>query len=147
VSERAGDRVRPGPILDEQGRVVGRHDGVFRFTRGQRKNLGVALGKRMYVVDVDAERASVKLGSREALLARAAMLTDVRLFSGPLPLECDAVVRYRGSAARATLRRDEGKARLDFDVPVAAVVPGQFAVLHRGDLVLGGGIIEAAVPA
>jgi tRNA-specific 2-thiouridylase len=142
VAARAGDRVRPGAIVDGEGRVVGRHDGVFRFTRGQRKNLGVALGKRAYVVDVDAERAEVRLGEPEALLSGAAELGELALHAGPLPLECEAVVRYRGRPHAAELL-DGGYLR--FREPVSAVVPGQFAVLYRGDRVLGGGMIRRAV--
>lgn len=144
VAERAGDRVRPGPILDESGREVGRHDGVFRYTRGQRKNLGVALGRRVYVVDVDAERATVRLGERDELLAGGAELVDVALHGNEPPLECEAVVRYRGHATPAVLRPG---GKLEFRQPVSAVVPGQFAVMYRGDLVLGGGRIERAVEA
>ena len=139
VAERAGERVRPGPILDDQGREVATHDGIFRFTRGQRKNLGVALGRRLYVVDVDAERAVVRLGEREELLSDAARLGELVLHEEP-PLECEVVVRYRGKPVPALL---SGDGELRFREPVAAVVPGQYAVLYRGDVVLGGGVIEA----
>jgi tRNA-specific 2-thiouridylase len=144
VAARAGDRVRPGAIVDDQGRVVGQHDGVFRFTRGQRKNLGVALGKRAYVVDVDPDRAEVRLGGPEALLARGAQLGELALHTGPVPLACEAVVRYRGRPHPAELG-DGGLLR--FREPVSAVVPGQFAVLYRDDIVLGGGVIERALEA
>src|SRR6185369_10617601 len=79
VAERADGRMRPGPILDEQGVKVGDHEGVFRFTLGQRKNLGVALGQRAYVVGVDAESATVTLGSVDSLNADSAELCEVAL--------------------------------------------------------------------
>jgi tRNA-uridine 2-sulfurtransferase len=143
VASRAAGRARPGPIVDAEGQVIGAHDGIFRFTRGQRKKLGVALGKRAYVVDVDAGRAEVRLGDRERLLSHGALLADLSLHAGPLPLSCEAVVRYRGRPARAELF-DGGELR--FGEPVSTVVPGQYAVLYRGDTVLGGGVIRKALP-
>jgi tRNA-specific 2-thiouridylase len=143
VAERARGRIRPGPIVDDGGRVVGKHDGIFRYTRGQRKNLGVALGKRSYVVDVDADRAEIRLGGPKELLAGGALLGDLAIHAGALPLSCEAVVRYRGRATAAELR-DGGELR--FGEPVSAVVPGQFAVLYRGDTVLGGGVIQKSLP-
>ncbi|HYP89269.1 MAG TPA: tRNA 2-thiouridine(34) synthase MnmA, partial [Polyangiaceae bacterium] len=105
VAERAPERVRPGPILDEQGRQVGEHDGVFRFTLGQRKNLGVALGQRAYVVGVDAETATVTLGSVDSLNSSSAALCEVALAADvSLPLRCEVQVRYRGRPTPAEVR-------------------------------------------
>lgn len=147
VSERAPERVRPGPIVDADGRELGRHGGVHQFTRGQRKNLGIALGHRAYVVDIDPESATVRLGSREELSAAEARLDELCLASGvELPFSAGVAVRYRGEAHPAKVRRDpSGAVRVAFDAPVASVVPGQYAVFYDGDLVLGGGrIVEAA---
>jgi tRNA-uridine 2-sulfurtransferase len=143
VAERAAGRARPGQIVDDHGRVLGAHDGIFRFTRGQRKKLGISLGKRAYVVDVDPARAEVRLGDREELLSHGALLSDVALHSGSLPLACDAVVRYRGRATAAELRNG---GELRFGEPVSTVVPGQYAVLYRGETVLGGGVITKSLP-
>jgi tRNA-specific 2-thiouridylase len=129
VAARAGARARPGPIVDSSGREVAQHDGVFRFTIGQRRNLGVALGERAYVVGIDGATSTVRLGPAAALEARSATLRDVALSDGvELPLSCDVVVRYRGkpNRARVTARHDGASVR--FDEPVRAVVPGQVAV-------------------
>lgn len=148
VSERGSQRLRPGPIVDETGRVVGQHEGVHRFTIGQRRNLGVALGKPSYVVDIDAERGRVELGSVERLMAVEAELADVSLASDlQLPLEAQVQVRYRGAPLPARVVKAEGGARVLFEKPVQAVVPGQFAVFYAGDRVLGGGLIRRAHPA
>lgn len=143
VSARAGGRARPGPIVDAAGREVGAHRGVHAFTLGQRRGLGVAVGARAYVVGLDAATGTVRLGSREELAAGRAELGEVYA-PRPLPERCDVVVRYRGVPApgRVSLR-GPGRARVEFDEPVHAVVPGQFAVLYAGDEVLGGGRIES----
>jgi tRNA-specific 2-thiouridylase len=149
VSERAAKRLRPGPIVDEQGRQVGEHAGVHRFTIGQRRNLGVALGKPSYVVGIDAERGTVSLGPVERLMAVSASLSELSLASDvQLPLQTEVQVRYRGTPLPARVVSAEGGARVHFEKPVQAVVPGQFAVFYAGDRVLGGGLIRSAeVPA
>lgn len=144
VEARAPERVRPGPIVDASGRQVGVHAGVHRFTVGQRRNLGVAVGQRAYVVGVDVASGVVRLGDRRELECREASLGEVTLRDRvTLPLECEVVVRYRGRPTRARLVEDgpEG-ARVLFAEPVAAVVPGQFAVFYDGERVLGGGVIR-----
>jgi tRNA-specific 2-thiouridylase len=148
VADRAAGRARPGPIVDETGRVLGAHEGIFRFTLGQRKNLGVALGERAYVVGLDAESATVTLGAPESLLATSAVLSELSLAPDvSLPVRCGVQVRYRGQPARAEVRGQPGGAVVRFDEPQRAVVRGQFAVLYDGDRVLGGGVIQSAEPA
>jgi len=145
IEERAGERLRPGPIVDGDGRVVGEHRGVHRFTVGQRKNLGVALGERAYVVGVDAESATVRLGSRSELLCSGALLEDVTLAAGvSLPFRAEVQVRYRAKPVPCEVRAVENGAELAFDTPIAAVVKGQHAVLYDGDRVLGGGTITGS---
>jgi tRNA-specific 2-thiouridylase len=145
VSERGAERLRPGPIVDETGRVVGQHEGVHRFTVGQRRNLGVALGKPSYVVGIDAEQGRIELGPVERLMAHAAELSDLSLASDlELPLTAAVQVRYRGTPLPARIVRAGSGARVLFERPVQAVVPGQFAVFYAGDRVLGGGLIRRA---
>lgn len=145
VRRRAGDRVRPGFIVDDEGRRVGSHDGVFGFTVGQRKNLGVALGKRAYVVALEPDTATVRLGSRDDLGATGALLEDVVLASGvELPFTAEVSVRYHARPVRARVIRGESGVELGFEEPVFAVVPGQAAVFYEGDEVLGGGTILRA---
>lgn len=150
VHERADPaRVRPGPIVDREGRVVGRHEGVHAFTVGQRKGLGVALGKPSYVLEIDAETSTVRVGGEEGLLAWGAILRaggdfcdDARF---PLDNVCVRVrARHEGERARVEARRD-GSLLVRFETPVRAVSPGQVAVVYRGDRVLGGAVIERAL--
>jgi tRNA-specific 2-thiouridylase len=147
VAERASSRVRPGPIVDEAGNVVGTHEGVHRFTIGQRKGLGVALGSPAFVTRIDPQRATVHLGREDALQARGAALSDVVLGDGvSLPTRARVRVRYRHEGDGALVEADgRGRAVVRFDRPVRAVTRGQIAVLYDGDCVLGGGRIAGTV--
>jgi len=146
VERRAGDRARPGPIVDGQGRVVGAHRGVHRFTIGQRKGLGVALGTPAFVVGIDTETSAVRLGGADELLHFGATLTGARFFDDvALPVRAAVRVRYRHQGVAATLTRDDATVRVAFDEPVRAVSRGQIAVAYSGDRVLGGGTIERAL--
>jgi tRNA-specific 2-thiouridylase len=147
VGERAAARVRPGNIVDGAGRTVGSHDGVHRFTIGQRRGLGVALGSPAFVTAIDPDTATVHVGPEEALRARGAELTAVVLAEGAqLPMRARVRVRYRHEGDDATVRREgDGRARVVFDRPVRAVTPGQTAVLYQDDQVVGGGRIVAAL--
>ena len=145
VGERANQRLRPGPIVDENGRVVGEHAGVHRFTVGQRRNLGVALGKPSYVVAIDASAGRIELGPLEKLMTTSAELGELSLASDvTLPFEAQVQVRYRGAPLPARVVKVGGGARVLFQKAVQAVVPGQFAVFYAGDRVLGGGLIRKA---
>src|SRR5262249_50083916 len=140
--------VRPGPILDEHGAVVGAHAGVHGFTLGQRKSLGVALGRRAYVVGIDAEKGAVRLGDRAELAVARAELGETTLAPDvTAPFECDVLVRYRGSGYAARVEACQGGLAVEFHAPVLAVVPGQFAVFVRAERVLGGGVIQRTTPA
>ena len=148
VAERAEGRLRPGPIVDDSGRPVGQHAGIHGFTLGQRKNLGVALGRRAYVVGIDAASGTVTLGERDRLLTRGAWLSETSLAPDvTLPFACDVMVRYRGNPLPARVEASTGNGlHVAFDTPIAAVVPGQFAVFVRGERVLGGGVIRETAP-
>jgi tRNA-uridine 2-sulfurtransferase len=146
VAERADGRLRPGPIVDDTGRAVGTHDGVHGFTVGQRKNLGVSLGKRAYVTAIEPLTATVRLGERDALLAGGALVADPVLHAGvSLPFEADVMVRYRGAPVRARVGKNATGLAVEFERPVTAVVPGQYAVFLKGERVLGGGVITKSL--
>jgi len=140
-----------GDVVDEAGRVVGRHDGVHRFTVGQRRGLAVAAGERVYVRALDAARNRVVVAPRARLGARGARLAGTSWVAGappPGPLRARIRVRHRHAGAPASIApgADGAAAELRFDAPVEAVTPGQAAVFYDGDEVLGGGWIEEAIP-
>jgi tRNA-specific 2-thiouridylase len=149
VATRAAGRVRPGLIVDDTGRPVGDHEGVHRFTVGQRKGLGVALGKPAFVTRIDAAAGTVHLGDDETLQGRQAALDDVVLAEGAsLPLRARVRIRYRHDGEAATVESAAGGgAHVVFDAPVRAITPGQVAVLYDEDRVIGGGrIVASALP-
>lgn len=150
VADRADGRVRPGRVVDEQGRVVGAHEGVHRFTVGQRKGLGVAVGRPLFVVGIDGQSATVRLGGEGDLYAGGARLAEP-VFGDDveLPIEASVQVRARheGQRARISVERGESGGTLvaRFAEPVRAVAPGQIAVAYAGDRVLGGATIVEAL--
>ncbi len=145
VDARAAGRARPGPILDGSGAVVGRHAGVHGFTIGQRRGLGVSLGKPAFVVDLDGATGAVQLGDEAALGATRLTAVDGRFLEGA-PRELVATVRVRarheGERARVTID-PSGAMQADFERPVRAVARGQYAVVYDGDRVLGGARITS----
>lgn len=142
VEERAKDRVRPGMIVDDHGRPVGQHDGIHRFTVGQRKGIGVAIGKPAFVTRIDAETGTVHVGDEGGLTAESAVLNDVHLADEVvLPLDARVRVRYRHDGVNGRIVKSDGVTTLEFSGGVRAATRGQIAVFYDGDAVLGGGRI------
>jgi len=150
LRQRFDQPTRSGDIVDEDGRVVGRHPGVHHFTIGQRRGLGVAMGRPAFVMGIDAEAARVTITTRpDALLCGGLLARDLNwLMPPPAPTEpfpCEVQVRYRASAVPSQgLLRADGSLEIRFDRPQRAVTSGQAAVLYRGERVLGGGWIHEA---
>ncbi len=148
----AGSPADPGPMLDRAGREVGRHRGLYHYTIGQRKGLGLSgSAEPLYVTGIDAARNAVIVGPREDLLAGGLVAGDINWIGmDGLHGSCRAAVRIRRQApdAPATLSRaaDGSGVEVRFDTPLSAVTPGQAVVFYEGDVVLGGGWIERALP-
>lgn len=144
VGKRAG--IPAGEIRDREGRVLGRHDGVHRFTIGQRKGLGLSAGVPLYVVGIDADHAAVTVGPREDLERTSLTASRVNWISGETPaapLRALARIRYRHQEAPATITPLAGdRASIVFDAPQTAITPGQAVVFYDGDVCLGGGWID-----
>jgi tRNA-uridine 2-sulfurtransferase len=138
--------VRVGDVVDPDGTVLGRHEGAFAFTVGQRRGTGVAVGERRYVVDVDSSANRVVVGPSE-LLGRSGLVADrwSWVAGGPPaegPFEAEVRIRYRGDDVACVAESlGPDRVRVEFRSPQRAVAPGQSAVLFRGDEVLGGGRI------
>ncbi|WP_146573828.1 tRNA 2-thiouridine(34) synthase MnmA [Botrimarina hoheduenensis] len=149
VKRRLGDEDRSGEIVTTDGSVVGEHAGIDGFTIGQRKGLGVALGKPAFVVRIEPDTRRVVLGERadldrtELTAEKANWLVDL---PSEVPLRCLAQIRYNAPATPATLELGtEGRFRVVFDTPAQGVTPGQAVVCYaeaEPDRVLGGGWIE-----
>src|SRR5207302_835621 len=136
-----------GHIVDTAGNRLADHDGIERFTTGQRKGLGFAAGERRYVLQIVPERNEVVVGKREELYSPGLIASEVNWLLDPTPTEplaCGVKIRYRHSAVPATvLPSPDGGARIEFAAPQSAVTPGQAVVFYDGPRVLGGGWIEA----
>ncbi len=147
IESYTGERFPEGDFVDEQGRVIGRHKGIIRYTIGQRKGLGVAFGEPMFVLKKDAARNTVTLGKGEALFSKTAFVEQVNWISGEWPEEpvrVTARVRYNQKEQPAVVYLLPGqRAKVEFDSPQRAVTPGQALVCYQGDIVLGGGCIAA----
>jgi tRNA-specific 2-thiouridylase len=145
LHEQAPEAERPGPFVGRDEAVMGTHRGVAFYTPGQRRGLGLASDKRLYVVRVDAETNTVVLGQDEDLLEDACVVGDLNLLGMDRidePVRAMVKVRYATPAVPATLRPfPNGRLQVAFDRPQRALSPGQSAVFYQGDRVLGGGII------
>jgi tRNA-specific 2-thiouridylase len=136
-----------GEIVSTDGRTLGVHSGIHRFTVGQRKGLGIATGEPLYVISTDAASRRVVVGGNDDLLCSRFHARDVNWISvagaGKM-LRAEVKIRNKHQAARATIRDHNGPSQVEvvFDEPQRAVTPGQGAVFYSGDLVLGGGWIE-----
>ncbi len=137
---------RPGPIMDTRGKVLGTHKGIWHYTIGQRKGLGIAHPQPLYVVALDEKRNAVIVGPKEDLLRTelfASALNFISLESIAEPMEVTVKMRYAQQEFGGILSPHEnGKVHLKFTHPQFAVTPGQAAVFYENDVVVGGGIIE-----
>lgn len=140
------ERVDGGMFVDKGGNILGKHEGYPFYTIGQRKGLGAAFGVPMFVTDIDADTNTVVLGEEDDLKRSIMIAGKVNLQKySSVEDGMDAVtkVRYRDAGTPGRLFNDgDGKIRVEFDVEVKAIAPGQSAVFYDGNDVIGGGIIH-----
>jgi tRNA-specific 2-thiouridylase len=137
---RHGVDAAPGAIVGEDGAELGRHEGFWRFTPGQRRGLGVAAARPLYALRTEPATNTVVVGPRESLATREVAVRG-RLF---VPVErADAKLRYRSPAVPAAVEETASGFRLRLDEPAYGVAPGQAAVLYKGPVVVGSGLIAA----
>lgn len=134
-----------GEIVDLDGNVLGRHNGIINFTRGQRGGLGIAVGRPLYVVDVDASTNRVVVGDKEDLFSNVIFTSPVNRLVERFPEKVFAKIRYaHKEAACSCVFKEDGTAEVLFEEMQSAVTPGQSIVFYDEDIVLGGAIIEKA---
>lgn len=145
ICRYTGKKYAEGEFLDMQGKPVGKHGGAIRYTLGQRKGLGLAMGEPVYVCSKDMEANTVTVGPEEALYTQTLLAGDWNWFPFPAltePMQVMAKARSRHIPQPATVYPGKnGCARVVFDAPQRAVTPGQTVVLYQGDMVVGGGTI------
>jgi tRNA-specific 2-thiouridylase len=145
IEEARGKGGQSGSIVDRSGNILGGHDGVYRFTVGQRKGLGIAHPHPLYVLKVDAERKEVVVGGKDELLREDLLARNVNWIVPPpvAPIDAACKIRYRHHPVSCrVLPLAENRAEVVFSSPEKAVTPGQAVVFYEGDIVLGGGWIE-----
>ena len=141
----APDVLQPGPIVDQEGHVLGEHRGVALHTIGQRRGLGIAAGQPLFVTSLEPTTNTVVVGGPEALLKSSCRLEEVNWIAGAppaLPLRAMGKARYRSQEVACTVRREGDDVVVDFDQPQKALTPGQALVVYDGEYVLGGGTIS-----
>ncbi|HXL21833.1 MAG TPA: tRNA 2-thiouridine(34) synthase MnmA [Candidatus Dormibacteraeota bacterium] len=142
ISLNEGD----GEIVNEEGAVIGRHNGVHNFTIGQRKGLGFAAGKPLYVLSIDSKKNRVVVGDDSALRTAVFQVEEVNWVScakPDAPIRANVKIRHKHEPASATVEAlGDTRARITFDSPQRAVTPGQAAVFYNAEAVLGGGWIR-----
>ena len=149
VESRAPGLIRPGNIVDLDGKILGQHEGVHRYTIGQRKGLGIGWTEPLYVLEIRPDTAEVVVGANDGLYAPGLVAGSMNWIFGAPPKDGQKAlvkIRYNHPGVMATLHPAKGeKCEIRFDKPVRAIAPGQAAVAYDGDRVIGGGWIEGAL--
>jgi len=141
----APKRIAAGEIVDCEGNVLGRHQGIHRYTVGQRRGLGVAAGEPLYVVRIDRRNNRLIIGPRDALERENGTVDQLHWCAGNAPSgnEFSVQIRYRHPGVPSTITRNGDRGTVQFHEKVRGWTPGQAAVFYRNDEVIGGGWIVA----
>ena len=148
LEQQCPELVRRGSIIDVDGRDLGEHNGVHRFTIGQRRGLRVAMGRPYYVTKIDAKSNTVTLGPKEEVMQKKlrAKNTNWLIKEPALPFTAKVKIRYNSNGAFATVTPQNNSVIVEFDEPVSAVTPGQLAAFYvqeeKNNRLIGGGWID-----
>ena len=146
IERYLGKTYPEGNFVDFDGNVLGRHKGLIRYTIGQRKGLGLALPKPMYVCKLCTDNNSVMLGDNADLFSNTLDAYDINLITTDKldsSIKAEAKVRYSQNAQKATVwQTDDNELHIEFDEPQRAITSGQAVVLYDGETVIGGGTIK-----
>lgn len=146
IERYLGKTYPEGNFVDFDGNVLGRHKGLIRYTIGQRKGLGLALPKPMYVCKLCTDNNSVMLGDNADLFSNTLDAYDINLITTDKldsSIRAEAKVRYSQNAQKATVwQTDDNELHIEFDEPQRAITSGQAVVLYDGETVIGGGTIK-----
>lgn len=144
IEQYKGKIYPSGNFVDKQGNILGKHNGLIRYTIGQRKGLNIALGHPVYVISKDIESNTVVLGSNDDLNKKSLVARDFNWIAQKPDekISCCAKTRYNMREVPCVAYCNDDKVIVEFDEPVRAITPGQAVVLYDGDYVLGGGTIE-----
>lgn len=144
IEKVTGKKSTKGDFTDINGKILGEHSGIINYTIGQRKGLGIALGKPQFVISKNSQDNTVILGDEDLLFSKRVKVKDVSLISGEdivEPIEAEVKLRYSMTPQPAVITKIEDGVLVEFEDPQRAATPEQAAVFYSGDTVLGGGII------
>lgn len=145
IEDYTGKKYEKGNFVRFDGKILGEHKGIIRYTIGQRKGLGLALDRSMYVIEKNLDTNEVIIGDNEHLMKKELYAKDVNLLavdSIDAPMKVQAKIRYNQEARNATVTYENGRLHIIFDEAQRAICKGQSVVIYDGDIVVGGGIIE-----
>lgn len=147
--EKLGESIEPGPILDREGRVLGTHQGIPFYTVGQRRGLRLAVGRPLYVVEIDRAKNAIIVGEEEEVYGHTFTADSVNWIASPRlspSFSAYVKIRYNHPGSEAILSATgEDKVVVRFKEPQKAITPGQAAVFYEKDQVLGGGWIKEII--
>lgn len=146
IEENTDKKILTGNFVDIKGNILGKHKGIIYYTVGQRKGLGIAFGKPMYVIGLDVKNNNVILGDDSEVFSDKLIAYDLNFISIDTleePMKVKAKIRYSAKEAAATIIPfEKDKVRVEFEKPQRAITPGQSVVFYEDDIVVGGGIIQ-----
>jgi len=146
ISENTDADITPGSFVDTKGNILGQHKGIVHYTVGQRKGLGIAFGRPMFVVGIDTTKNQVVLGNEDEVFSNTLIASDLNFISIEKldgPMKVNAKIRYSAKEAGAVIEMiGEDRLKVVFDSPQRAVTPGQSVVFYNDDTVVGGGVIQ-----
>ena len=149
LGERVAADIKPGPIVDKKGGILGTHRGIPFYTIGQRKGLGIAVGKPLYVTSIDRARNTVFVGDDDDTLKDELIASQVNFIPFSRleeEIRVKTKIRHKHREADAVISpAGEDRVRARFVKPQRAIAPGQSAVFYNGDMVVGGGVIETVI--
>ncbi|MEA1913137.1 MAG: tRNA 2-thiouridine(34) synthase MnmA [candidate division WOR-3 bacterium] len=144
-----GGSAKPGPIMDRRGKILGEHRGIQYYTIGQRRGLGVAVGKPLYVIEIQKKRNAIIVGSKEDLFGKGLIakgMNWIAIEKLKEPIKVKAKIRAQHKEAKALVSPlAEDKVSVTFKKPQNAITPGQAVVFYDEDIVVGGGTIEKRI--
>ncbi|MEK6568305.1 MAG: aminomethyltransferase beta-barrel domain-containing protein, partial [Candidatus Omnitrophota bacterium] len=143
-----GLKIRPGPIVDSSGKVLGEHKGIPFYTIGQREGLGIAAGYPIYIIRMDSKENTIVAGKKEEAFSSGLIAGDLSFINEAMKREIALRVKIRYNHREVPAKvspESKNKLKVVFSQAQFAVTPGQSVVFYRGNTVIGGGIIESAL--
>ncbi len=149
LQERMRESIEPGPIIDQKGNVLGRHKGIPFYTIGQRRGLGLAKGKPLYVIGIDRKRNALMVGEEREVYGDSFIANSVNWVNSrevTSSFTAQVKIRYNHPGSEAVVSpKGRGEVQVEFKTPQKAITPGQAAVFYDGETVVGGGWIQEII--